>query len=131
MLAINPEAKACLPGPIRHWTPAVIDGGAGAAVPDCDREEIWYWFIARIRSRGSLAPDLARLVALLNWRDRAIESAVHLARLAQEPNGSEAAAEAHVQYLAADILAQWALEPDRAQAPHDAPLRVVMPEPGA
>ena len=103
----NPVAGA------QQWTADVHEGGAGEeAIPlDFEREEVWYWFHARLRSLGGLPWDRARLTALLNCSNDCIRHAVQKARLQlRDLPVSDDAAQTHLEYLAGDLLARMALE---------------------
>jgi len=104
------------PNPVdgkQEWIADIQESSPGedAIALDFEREEIWYWFHARLRSLGGLPWDRARLAALLNWNNDCIRHAVQNARLQlKESPVFDDATQTHLEYLAGDLLAQVALE---------------------
>ena len=95
------------------WRPQVLDGSAEITEFPADLElnEVWYWLHSRLRAIGSLDHEPARLVALLAWNEKAVNDALHAARL--EINQLEEEGKTrrvHLEYLTAEYLAHLALE---------------------
>ena len=97
---------------VQTWQPEVLDGELAAPHQKSDFEisEVWHWYHARLKLLGKLNDTQARLLALLNWRDTQLNGAIHAARLeVNRMPGDDCARRAHLEYLAAEYLAQETL----------------------
>lgn len=91
------------------WNPKVIDGGEQSA-GDIERQELWDWYVARIKALSGYDAEQVKLTALLGWTEGRMSQASCEARIDTRcSHFTGEVPDSYRAYLAADYMARKAL----------------------